>query len=163
MKALRVLNDGCYWKEALTIPYFVSLLKMFTLIFTQKYIPHTSRMPCHTKCLMTHLLSFSWKFHCSFYRTGKLMSQGQPCVQLPMGLRRTPAVLKKDQIVTEVGHGIEKLTESEHGIQPTSKLLRCQRWMESREKMEAHSPRVLFVDSSWVLAILKIGSRQGEF
>lgn len=91
------------------------------------------------------------------------MSQGQPCVQLLMGLGRIPAVLKKDQIVTEVGHGIEKLTESEHRIQPTSKLLRCQRWMESRGKMGAHSPRVLFVDSSWVLAILKIGSRQGEF
>lgn len=154
-------------ERKLTILYCFFLLKIFTLIFTQKYIPHTSRMPCHTQCLMTHLLSFSRKFHCSFYRTGKLMSQGQPCVQLLVGLRRIPAVLKsqsrlkEDQIVTEVGHGIEKLAESEHGIQPTSKLLRCQRWMESTGKMKAHSPRVLFVDSSWVLTILKIGSRQG--
>lgn len=78
-----------------------SLLNIFTLIFTQKYILHTSRMPCHTQCLRTHLLSFSWKFHCSFYRTGKLMPQGQPCVQLLVRLQRIPAVLKSQSRVKE--------------------------------------------------------------
>lgn len=105
-----------------------------TLLYMEIYCSHTHRMPYETQSLMTHLLSLSWNFYCSFTGQGSACPKAKDVFNLWLGSSGHQLFYnyirgwKKNPIRAEVDHGMQNFADSECRIQSTSRLLRGQRW-----------------------------------